>query len=488
VISRKDECVMFFRKLAKDTAIYGGADLVGKSIIFVTFPIIATALSPLAFGALELIGTVTALLGMVMNCGLNNAVQRYYWDKETVNDQRPVIVTSGLVALFFFGVGTVAVSLFLLPFVLTKVHISGLPLTWIALVAALILMSLRQCHQYILDVLRLHFASHKYLFISLIGNVLSALFSVLVVVYWRWGIDGLLTVQASVALVILPLALWMIREDITLDFDSKWMLQLVHYGYPFIFAGLAYWLFGSMDRWMLAAMSSIEEVGIYSVAFRFASIVVFVSTAFGQAWSPAAIKIYSDNPSIYRNIYAYMLLLLLFFMLMVGGGIALFSGEMIGLIMSKEYLPSAVPLTILCFGIVLQSTQQVTAIGISLEKKTFIFARLTWLTALVNFVLNWILIPLFGATGAAWATTFSYLVLTGSYLYFTQRLHPLPIPWIRLSLILCLGAVLCAVALALNQSSLSWSAIGTKFLFATLLALLGGVIVPIRKLCYARKI
>jgi O-antigen/teichoic acid export membrane protein len=68
------------RQLAKDSAIYGGADLVSKVISFFTFPFIAKALSPESFGFLELILTSTALLGVVSNFGLNNAVQRFYWD------------------------------------------------------------------------------------------------------------------------------------------------------------------------------------------------------------------------------------------------------------------------------------------------------------------------------------------------------------------------------------------------------------------------
>jgi O-antigen/teichoic acid export membrane protein len=54
---------MVFRRLAKDSAIYGGTDFLTKLLSFFAFPIIAAALSPKAFGALELILTVTALFG-----------------------------------------------------------------------------------------------------------------------------------------------------------------------------------------------------------------------------------------------------------------------------------------------------------------------------------------------------------------------------------------------------------------------------------------
>jgi hypothetical protein len=48
---------------------------------------------------------------------------------------------------------------------------------------------------------------------------------------------------------------------------------------------------------MLTSMNTVEEVGIYSVAFRFASVVLFVAVAFEQAWSAIAIKLRTDCPS-----------------------------------------------------------------------------------------------------------------------------------------------------------------------------------------------
>ena len=52
---------MIFRRLAKDSVIYGGADFLTKLFTFFTFPIIAAVLTPKIFGTLELILTSTAL-------------------------------------------------------------------------------------------------------------------------------------------------------------------------------------------------------------------------------------------------------------------------------------------------------------------------------------------------------------------------------------------------------------------------------------------
>jgi O-antigen/teichoic acid export membrane protein len=471
---------MVFRNLAKDTLIYGGADFFTKVIAFIAFPLIAAALSPKAFGTMELIVTATTILGLLMGCGLNNSVQRYYWDKGTSILERPIVVSSGLITQAVFGFVVLILGLLILPFILPIVQQAELPLTWVALVAALLLMVFSQLQQYLLDVTRLHFSPWKFLIISMLSRVSGMLLAVVAVVYLKWGIDGLFAVQACVALLILPIAIWMVKKDITLSIDKKWVQELVGFGYPFIFAGIAYWLFGSIDRWMLAAMSSIEEVGIYSVSFRFASIVFFVSMAFGQAWSPVAIKIRTDHPDIYRNIYAKVLLILLYVMLVIGGGVALFSGELIGLIMPVEYASSAMPLIVLCIGVILQATQQITAIGISLEKKSFLFARLAWLTAIINATLNWFLIPSFGATGAAWATSISYLVLIVSYMIYTQKLHTLPIDWFKLAIMLLLGTVVFLAAILMHQSTFSVNILITKTVIAVACLIIGWVILPKR--------
>lgn len=471
---------MVFQRIAKDSAIYGGADLLTKILSFFAFPLIASALSPKAFGALELITTITALLGLVMNCGLNNSVQRFYWDKDTAPSIQPEIVTSGFYAQVVFGLVVIMIGIIIIPFVLPMMQADTLPLTWVALVAALLVMALSQWCQYSLDVIRLHFAPWRFFTLALTSRVITMGFGIIAVVVLSLGIDGLLAAQALVLIMVLPLALWFISKDFKpMHFDLSRMKELVQFGYPFIFAGMAYWLFGAMDRWMLASMTTIEEVGIYSVAFRFASGALFVSAAFGQAWSPFAMKIRTDHPERYQTIYGQILLLLLFIMLVIGGGLALFSGEAIGLIMPIEYQASALPLSILCFGIILQATQQVTAIGISIEKKTYLFARLAWLTASVNLVANYLMIPHFGAIGASWATLISYMVLTGNYLYFTQKLHPILIQWGRLLTLLLLGVLVGTVSIVFISLELNWSRVVLKFTMAIICLVIGWKILPL---------
>tara|TARA_B100000902_G_scaffold390594_1_gene439790 strand:+ start:771 stop:2216 length:1446 start_codon:yes stop_codon:yes gene_type:complete len=470
---------LILAKLAKDSAIYGGADFLTKILSFLVFPFIAAALSTKAFGLLELILTITALVGMIVNCGLNSSVQRFYWDKDTTVEMQQVIVTSGYSAQIVFGVIFLIIGFMFLPFLTSIFKENDIPISWITLISALFLIVFMEWIKYALDVIRLHFTPWKFFFLAMQSRVLVAFFGLYAVVFLGLGIDGFLVSHALGLIISTPLAIWFIRKDINLaKLDLEWVKELVKYGYPFIYAGLAFWLFSSMDRWMLASMNSFEEVGIYSVASRLSSIVFFFSMAFGQAWSPIAIKIRTDYPEEYRDIYGQVLVYLIFSMSIVGGGLALFSGEAIYLLFPSEFLPSAMPMLILCFSIVLQSTMQVTAAGISIEKKTFIFARVSWFVALVNFILNYILIPEYGASGAATATLISYFILTISYLYFTQKLHPMKIPWFNLIILVFLVLLIAIISMYSITYSIRIEIIIMKFLFSLVCLIIGFLLLP----------
>jgi O-antigen/teichoic acid export membrane protein len=130
---------------------------------------------------------------------------------------------------------------------------------------------------------------------------------------------------------------------------------------------------------------------------------------------------------------------------MVGLGIALFAPEGLILLTPPEYWGAAPVLPALAVGLVLFGTTQITGLGISLKRRTAFLTYGAWMAAATNFTLNLILTPRYGALGAALASLASYAVLTSSFLFWSQRLHPIPLEKGRLlySLALLLVALAC---------------------------------------------
>ncbi|VVN26722.1 oligosaccharide flippase family protein [Pseudomonas fluorescens] len=441
-------------RLVRESAIYGGGDFLLKLVAFFTFPLLAAVLSSSGFGLLELAMTVVSLGGILVRCGLNNAVQRFYWDQTIQFSERSLLVSTGFFITLFFGLLCGAIAYGVVPYILSLVNENSISLSIVGALAIALLLPLTQWAQYLQDVLRLHFSPWKFLGFSFTSRALGSLLSVVAVLYWGAGVEGVLLAQALVLFMAIPLGLWLVRKDMILKVDAIWSRRLLAYGSPFIFTELAYWLFSSIDRWMLASISGVDEVGLYSVAFRFSTLAIFVATAFGMAWSPYAVKIRADYPNEHRKLYFEVLMILLVIMLSVAGFIALFSGEILSLLLPVEYFAAAVPLAILCFTAVLQASQQVTAIGISLANRTKVFAYLVWVAALLNILLNLWLIPHFGVSGAAWATVMAYLFLSSGFLFYTQRYYPLPVSWTRLLWLCLLGSVVLVVSVFFQHNEL----------------------------------
>lgn len=433
------------KAFGKDIALYGLVDFLFRSVSFAVFPLYAHALHVDEFGVLALIGTAATLVGLFANCGTNNAVQRFYWEPGNDRAEQREIVSTGLALLVGVTLGAVAAGLAVIAPLSGRVEDRyGVSLALAAV--ALLAVIPEQLLQYSLDTVRLHFAPWRFVFISSMKNLLGTALSLGLVLGLGLGVLGFYLGGLLAGMAALPFAFAMIRRDLGGTISGARARELFRFGHPFVFAGLGYWLLTSLDRWMLAEMSDATEVGLYSIAAKFATAVFFLNTAFGQAWSPFAMKIRRERAD-YRQVYATIGAGWFFVLAWVACALALFSRELLDLLTPTEYHAAALPMALLAMGSVLFGTTQITAIGISISARTHLFMRATWGVAGLNFALNLVLIPFAGATGAAIATMASYGALTGLYVYWSQSLHPLPLQHSKFaySALCCCAALLMAV-------------------------------------------
>jgi O-antigen/teichoic acid export membrane protein len=181
----------------------------------------------------------------------------------------------------------------------------------------------------------------------------------------------------------------------------------------------------------------------------------------------------------YRSAYSRVFSIWFFFLVIAASTVALFGNEALRILTPREYWAAAPVLAPLIMGIALSGTTQITAIGISLENRTRIFAYAAWTTALANIMLNFLLIPQWGALGAAAATFLSYGLLTSLYLFWSQKLHPIPLEVPKL--LYSAALVISITALSAGAEAVSdWSII-TMFAKLGLLALIiaGGLFLSI---------
>ena len=173
---------------------------------------------------------------------------------------------------------------------------------------------------------------------------------------------------------------------------------------------------------MLERMSALEDLGVYTVAVSLSSVMAIVCNSIAQAWSPHAIQIYEEDQYAAKKFYVKFLNLLLFLFLFVMFFACIFGKDFIMIAFPYDYEKAFYPFLILMASLGFQVTTQVTAIGISLSKKTMYFLYVSFFVAFVNVFLNFALIPYYGVYGAAFATAISYFLLTLIYAMISQRL------------------------------------------------------------------
>ena len=78
------------------------------------------------------------------------------------------------------------------------------------------------------------------------------------------------------------------------------------------------------------------------------------------------------------------------------------------------------------------------------------------------------------------------LVLTSSYLYATQQLHPLPIRWVKLFGLAFLTVIVAVVSIVFCINTLIWAVVVYKLIFAIFCARLGCPILPVKGLGYGK--
>ena len=432
------------RKLGKDVFLYGGADFMFRFTQLMAVPVYAHLLSLGDFGKWALLTVSAQLLGMVATLGVGNAVQRFYFDPETPPEDRPRLISTGLFQLIA-SAGLITASALAVGYALRGQIAATWGIDFILVAAAVAIVLPEQLAQYCLDSVRLHFAPLKFFVIALIKNLGAVLLGLLLLVQFDLGVLGLVLGVSIAAALALPVGLLLLRRDLTLRVASDVAGRVFRYGYPFVFAAAAYWVFGSMGHWLLSALGDIEQVGIFAIGMRFALVIGFVITAFAQAWSPFALRMYGEDPDYLTN-WSRVFSLWFFALALIGLALALFAPEMMRILTPPQYWDAAPVLAIASVAQVLYGTVQMTVLGISVAKRTMLLTYAAWVAAAANIAVNLALIPVLGPVGSAIAVLVAYLVLTSLFLYWSQRLHPMPLE--RGKLAYSLGIVVLALAAA----------------------------------------
>ncbi len=204
--------------------------------------------------------------------------------------------------------------------------------------------------------------------------------------------------------------------------------EILSFSWPLSLTGVTFIFVSKTDKILLGYYLTSKEVGIYSPALVIASLMVFVSMAFKYIFLPTVSEYFSRNnlssmESLFKSTSKWIFLIVFPIFIFI----LIFSRDILTLLFGSEYAGGYLALIILSLGIsvnVFAGTAGNILVGGGRTRMNLVCEIIA---AVCNIVLNIILIPRFGITGAALGTGFSYLsrnITSLSFVYRTFGIHP----------------------------------------------------------------
>jgi O-antigen/teichoic acid export membrane protein len=412
------------KSLIRDSILYTLSAILTRGISFLLLPIYTRAMSPEEFGLLDYLVAMGAFASIVITLEIVQGLARYM--PESLDDDEKKRDFSSTCMWFVLGAYTTllllistfssSLSIIILdsPGKSNIIELAG----WSYWVAGALSIFHGQ--------LRWELRAGMSAVLSLTSALLIAACTVIFVLWFQWGVRGALLGQIFGGLLALLPSFYQTRSSFSPVFNWAILRRMLSYSMPLIPSSLCVVLALYFDRIAIKELMSLSDVGIYSVGQKISTIVTVALIGFRGALSPLiyANHAKSSTPGELAKIFNIFCALSLSMTLCI----SVFAHELVELVSAAEFHGAASVVPILIFSVLLVN-MYIFAPGLDLSRRTWTISIININVAVVNILLNFYLIPIFGIVGAA----MSSLVASGLgfliYMYNSERLYPVPHDW-----------------------------------------------------------
>ncbi|MBO5021546.1 MAG: flippase [Clostridia bacterium] len=210
-----------------------------------------------------------------------------------------------------------------------------------------------------------------------------------------------------------------------LKFSWEYSKALLSRSYHFILSGLMVAVYGYTDKIMLKHMLGESEVGLYSIATTLCTMWCFVLKAIIDSMHPSVMEAYNKKDEALferknRQLYAIVFYVSIFVSVMF----QIFAPLIIKILYGEAYMGSVNPLRIITWYTAFSYLGASRDAWIVCKGCQKYLKYIYFLAAVCNVTLNFVLIPLFGASGAAFASLIAQILISIVLPFFIKTLRP----------------------------------------------------------------
>ena len=271
-------------------------------------------------------------------------------------------------------------------------------------------------------------------------------------------------------LLLFGILFYLTKESFVFAYSKPELKIQLQFGLPTIFVGLSGSLLTTIDRFLLNKFCTLNDVGVYSLGFLLGtSINVLFIAPFGQIWAPMRMEYRKDENA--KDLYKLMLTYYFIIGLFVTIGVSIFSKEILMLISGRpEYIVAYKIVPIVMMAFLVYGVVGIIDNGIYFARKISYHAYIFWSCVVINWVLNYMLIPIFGYMAAAYSILITFSVIVGLVYIVSNRLFKIQLEHVRLAKIFISSGVILLVGINFVNSDLIKAILVKSILMIALVA------------------
>ncbi len=401
-----------WKTIIKNFISLSGGELLSKAIAFVITIYLARVILPEGFGILGYTTAFVSYFLLFIDFGFDIiSVKKIANDKSIISKYVNNIISFRIILATVIFVALSIVVFFLNETSLVK---------WALLFTGLNLFVQSTSTEFVFQATE----KIKYLAIKVVAkNVIILIF---VFVFVKDISDVLLVIGISV-FANFVMNIWLYHKYSKFFNKFKWVIEkeflkaLFAESFPLLISSFMISVYYNLDMVMLGNIKTQSEVGIYNAAYKIFMIGIIPLGAIVRIFLPSLSKI--------KEVELLKKTLRNFGIMMLGSGliISLFifftSHIVIQIIFGDKYIGAIIPLMLLALNIIVISVNIFFGNPLTVWGKQKVYSVAITIGAIVNVVLNIILIPKYSYNGAAFATLLSEaIVFVGVFFLFNKNL------------------------------------------------------------------
>lgn len=388
------------------------ARLLGAKGAGVYFLALSVATIASTFGRFGLDNTVVRSIAAHASAGEWVSVRKVYASAIKIVGTLSLIVS----LLFFVG------SFWLADFILGKPAM-GIPLMLTALAVVPLSLSLIQA-----ELLR----GLKQIAASQFVRVLLVPFCSLVLLYYFvqwWQVNGVVGAYVAATGLSVLVSSYLCRSilrgkpsipSVNLSGDTG-LSVLLQSSFPFLGVAITGVIITQCSTVMLGVWGSMEDVGIFNVANRLASLLLFPLMAMISILSPKFAALHRQGAHEDLATLARRSSMILMVIVVPAAGVVAFTAEWVLGIFGAEFVAGAMVLRLLLIGVVVNAATGAVAELLMMTGYATTAMMINAVGAMIILGGSWLLIPFYGGLGAAIALTTGYVILNISMTLMVWR-------------------------------------------------------------------